>query len=78
MPSAPSAHIIKFPSGKFGYTGKVPVHLAFEYESVADLETARQHGPGLAMKIAKREGRVFRTRAWNTEEAAREAGQATT
>jgi hypothetical protein len=61
------AHVIQFPSGKFGFVGKVPAALAFEYDSEADVAIAIQSGPGIARKIAEREGRMFRVRVWDTE-----------
>jgi glutamate synthase domain-containing protein 2 len=64
------AHIIQFPSGRFGFVGRVPVELAFEYDSIEDVKIAQHSGPGIAGKIAAREGRVFRTRTWDTKEAA--------
>lgn len=67
------AHIIQFPSGKFGFVGKVPVSLAYEYDSEDDVKVALQAGPGFARKIAERHGRTFRTRVWDTEAAALEA-----
>lgn len=68
-----TAHVIRYPSGKYGFVGKVPASLAYEYESEGDLRAAQQCGPGIAGKIAAREGRVFRTRVWDTEEAALQA-----
>lgn len=68
------AHLIQFPSGKFGFVGKVPVELAFEYDSIEDVKIAQHSGPGIAGKIAAREGRVFGTRVWDTKEAALQAG----
>lgn len=64
------AYVIKYPSGKYGFVGKVPASLAYEYDSEADVVTALRHGPGIARKIAEREGRTFKTRVWDTEEAA--------
>lgn len=71
-----AAHVIRYPSGKYGFVGKVPASLAFEYESEEDLKNAQQCGPGIAGKIAQREGRIFRTRTWDTEEAALQAAAA--
>lgn len=64
------AYVIQYPTGKFGFVGKVPVALAYEYESEEDLRTAKICGPGFARKAAERNGRVFRTRVWDTEAAA--------
>jgi hypothetical protein len=59
-------HVIKYPSGKFGFVGHVPQVLAHE-GSPEDLETARICGPGLARKAAERNGRTFKTLVWETE-----------
>ncbi len=59
-------HVIKYPSGRYGFVGRVPQVLAHE-GSPEDLETARTAGPGLARKIAERNGRTFTTLAWDTE-----------
>ena len=64
------AHVIKFPSGKFGFVGAVPVDLAFEYDSLEDVKSAQIAGPGIARQIAERNGRVFKTRVWDTAEDA--------
>lgn len=64
------ANVIKFPSGKFGFVGKVPVELAFEYDSIEDVKIAQHSGPRIAGLIAAKEGRVFKTRVWNTKEDA--------
>lgn len=63
-------YLIQFPSGKFGFVGRVPVELAFVYDSVEDVKNAQHSGPGIAGKIAAREGRTFGTRVWETREAA--------
>lgn len=65
--------LIQFPSGKWGYVGSVPAALAFEWEDDGDLKIALRSGPGIALKIAEREGRTFRTRVWDTEAEARAA-----
>lgn len=59
-------HVIKYPSGRYGFVGSVPQVLAHE-GSPEDLATARTSGPGLARKIAERNGRTFKTLAWDTE-----------
>jgi hypothetical protein len=65
-------HIIQYPTGRFGFVGLVPAALAFE-GSTEDMETARKCGPGLARKIAERNGRAFTTLVWDTEDEARKA-----
>lgn len=67
------AHCIQFPSGKFGFVGRVPVALRFVYESEEDLKTAQICGEGFARKAAERNGRTFRTRVWDTEAEALQA-----
>lgn len=70
-----SYHIIQYPSGRFGFVGRVPAALAHE-GSAEDLETARICGPGLAQKIAARNGRSFATLTWASREAAQAAADA--
>lgn len=63
-------HIIKYPSGRYGFVGRVPAALA--YRGDADLlEAAAQCGPGIARQIAERQGREFVSLAWDTEADAR-------
>lgn len=62
-------HVIKYPSGRYGFVGNVPKVLAFE-GSESDCEIARVHGAGLARKIAERNGRTLTTRTWDVEAAA--------
>jgi len=70
-----SHHLIQYPSGRWGFVGRVPQVLA--HEGDADLlDCARLSGPGLARKIAEREGRHFATLAWDTEAEARAAADA--
>lgn len=73
MLNVTSANVVQLPSGKFGFTGAVPAILAFDFEDENDLKIALISGPGIAAKIAKREGRVFATRTWDTAEAALQA-----
>jgi len=68
-------NIIKYPSGRFGFVGRVPLALAFE-GSAEDCETAARSGPRIARLIAEREGRVFRELSWDTEADARAAADA--
>ena len=65
-----SASVIQFPSGKWGFVGRVPAALSFEYESEDDVRNAAACGPGLARRIAERAGRRFGTRVWDTKEEA--------
>lgn len=59
--------LIQYPSGKFGFVGRVPAVLAYVWEDESDLQAAAQCGPGIARKIAERNGRTFSTRVWDTE-----------
>lgn len=68
-------HVICYPSGRFGFVGRVPQVLA-HVGCAADLETARVCGPGLARKIAARAGREFATLSWSTEAEALAAAYA--
>lgn len=64
--------IIQFPVGTFGYAGSVPVDLAYRITSgsVFERKTVRDAirlvGPGLAKKIAAREGVKMEARAFDT------------
>lgn len=64
-------HIIQYPTGSYGFVGRVPQCLAHDGDAEL-LEVARQSGPGFAARIAKREGKIFRTLTWPTETAAKE------
>lgn len=66
-------HLIPNPTGDFAFVGKVPAPLAFLCSSDKYLEIAAHCGPGLAIKAAKREGGVFKTRSYPTREAALDA-----
>jgi hypothetical protein len=65
-------HITQYPTGSFGFVGSVPRELCYQ-GSAEDLETAWRCGPGLARKIAERNGRSFVTLTWSTREAAQSA-----
>lgn len=67
-------HIIKYPSGRYGFVGRVPACLAYE-GSDEDLQSAAIAGPRIARLIAERNGRSFVALAWNTEAEAREAAR---
>jgi hypothetical protein len=66
-------HLIPTPAGAFAFVGQVPAPLAFVSTDPKYLDYAAQSGPGLASKIAKREGGVFKTRSYPTREAAESA-----
>ena len=63
--------LIKYPSGRWGFVGRVPSDLAFIYEDKSDLDAALHSGPRIARLIAQRHGRVFIQRSWESEAAAR-------
>jgi hypothetical protein len=67
--------IIRFPSGTYGFAGKVPAGLAFNSSHPGDLATAATCGPGFARRIAEREGRTFETLSWATEAEAAAAAK---
>jgi hypothetical protein len=66
-------HIIPNPAGTFHFVGKVPPQLAFIYESEEDVATALHCGPGIARRIAEKNGRTFASRTFPTAEAAAQA-----
>lgn len=66
-------HIISFPSGRWGFVGKVPVGLAYPGATRGDVENIQQSGPGIARKIAAREGRNLSELTYATQEEARVA-----
>lgn len=66
-------NVIQYPSGKWGFVGKVPVELAFEYSDIKYVDMARQHGLGIARPIAKKEGGFIDSRVFDTFEAAQAA-----
>lgn len=68
--------IIQAPTGVFIFAGSVPVELGYVYEDAGDLAAAIQCGPGIAQKIAARNGRAFGTRTWPARADAVAAAQA--
>lgn len=72
---ASGAHVIRYPSGRWGFVGKVPAALAYEGDSDL-IEIAIQFGPGIAQKRADREGRPFAQLSWATEAEALAAAAA--
>ena len=56
--------VIQYPTGRFGFAGRVPAELAFIADSPDDVTCAIQCGAGLARKIAARNGRKFETRTF--------------
>lgn len=62
--------VIRYPNGRFGFAGRVPDVLAFSSTHEGDLEAARLSGPGIAKRIAEREGRTFESLSWATEDEA--------
>jgi hypothetical protein len=64
-------HIICYPTGRYGFAGRVPVSLAFDSTHEGDLDVAAHSGPGFARRIAERNGRTFDSLSWATEAEAR-------
>lgn len=62
-------HVIRYPSGRYGFTGKVPASLAYR-GTPEDVQVAVQHGAGIAAKIAKNQGREFTSLSWDSKDAA--------
>jgi hypothetical protein len=63
-------HVEKYPSGKFGFIGSVPMVLAYRMadgSAISDKDAAdiRSFGPGLVCK-----SRGIRPRVWNSREEA--------
>jgi len=69
----PVLNIIQYPSGRWGFVGKVPTALAFEYSDEKYMDIAHNHGEGIAKAIAKNEGGIFKSRSFETLEAAQAA-----
>lgn len=70
-------NLIEIPGGGFGFTGKVPVDLAYEYDKDSgDLEMVAYYGMGMTRALAEREGRVFRYRVFKTKAEAAAAAAA--
>ena len=63
-------HVIRYPTGRYGFAGKVPACLAFDSVHADDLETAARSGPRIARLIAEREGRSFTSLSWASSEEA--------
>ena len=63
-------NVLATPAGRFAFVGKVPAPLAFVGYNATDLERAAHVGPGLARKLAAKEGREVRTASWPSREAA--------
>jgi hypothetical protein len=59
-------HVIQYPTGRYGFVGRVPAVLAYR-AAAEDIAAALQCGPGIARRIAQREGREFITLSWATE-----------
>lgn len=62
--------IIQYPSGRFGFVGSVPPQLAVETNDPTLIEVGARCGIGIAAKIAERRGKYFRSRSWESREAA--------
>ncbi len=71
--SAGQANIIQYPSGKWGFTGKVPDGLAYFASDSQYLKDAKQFGVTVVQKQAEREGGYFKSVSFDTEQAAKDA-----
>ena len=69
-------HVNQYPSGRWGFVGKVPADLAYVANKAEYVAIAQLSGPGIARKIAAREGGSFETRTWSTQSEAVEAALA--
>ncbi len=61
------SHVIENPNKTYSFVGSVPAGLAYEYDDEGDIKIALNHGEGIARKIAKRNGRIFKTRVFATK-----------
>ena len=66
-------HIIKTPSGKYHFIGKVPIELAFNYSDNEYVETAIQCGLSVAKKHADKTGGYIENRVFDTKQDAETA-----
>ena len=66
-------HVIQYPTGRFGFVGRVPVNLAYSGTFNEDDAAALvQCGPRIARLGAERGGRTMVNRSFETEQAARD------
>jgi len=68
-------HIIRYPSGRYGFVGRVPAVLAYDGQHAGDLATAASSGPRIARLIAEGEGRTLNVLSWGSEADARAAAE---
>lgn len=68
-------HIIKAPSGRYVFVGRVPACLAIEASSADLVEVAQMCGMTIAQRRAERQGGYIRARSWPTAEAARQEAE---
>ncbi len=68
--------LIPIPGRGFGFVGKVPRDLAYEYQRAEYLELAAYYGAELAEAVAEREGDTFKRRVFASEEEAEAAADA--
>ncbi len=62
-------HVIQYPTGCWGFVGRVPVH--FSYDTDPSMHSViAQVGPGMARKIAANRGLKFKTIVFETREQA--------
>lgn len=70
LPANTGLHVIQYPSGRFGFVGRVPQALAYRCDDAEILAAAHQCGATIARGIAKNRGIAFETVAFDTREAA--------
>jgi hypothetical protein len=68
--AVPGCSVIQFPSGRWGFVGKVPVALAYPDATPDDVATISLCGPGIAKRIAVTEGRTLKEATFATEQDA--------
>ncbi len=76
MTYKPSYRLIPIRDEGFGFVGKVPRDLLYEWENGEDLERCAYYGMELTRALAERDGRVFKYRVFKTEAEAEAAAAA--
>lgn len=51
--------VTQLPTGKWGFIGKVPWSMAFDFEDIGDCRASKEMGFGRAQALAKKAGRKF-------------------
>jgi hypothetical protein len=63
-------HVIKYPTGRYGFVGRVPFALAYEAEGITPEEIAHAMAFTVAKAIAEKRGGYLKHKVWETKEAA--------